>query len=116
MTNYTLDTRKLDSLVRDTPDRADQWLRALAQEITDDIKLSFGTSPSPPGGPPGVDTGALRASMHWSRLGHLHYQIADGVDYGADLELIKDRPFMLPMIESWRGRIGQHAREFGIIR
>lgn len=53
---------------------ADQWARAIvpainagltaaAQVCADQAVQSFGSSPSPPGSPPGVDTGLLRNSI-----------------------------------------------------
>ena len=111
-----LDTRKLDELVNEMPGGADAFLRWVAQQITDEIKLSFGSSPSPRGGPPGVDTGALRASMHWYERGDLEYVVSDGVEYGQYQELIYDRPFMTPVFESWRDKVWDEAARFGIVK
>lgn len=111
-----LDMKKFGEVIANTPGECDAWLRSVAQQITDDIKLSFGTSPSPPGGPPGVDTGALRASMHWYESGKLEYTVSDGVEYGQYLELVWDRPFMTPMFELWRDKLGDDARQWGIIK
>jgi hypothetical protein len=99
---------KLDRLISDNPQNADRALRMVAQEITSDIVLSFGTSPSSPGNPPGVDTGALRGSMRWEKVEDLHYEVMDGVEYGEWLELgtskMAARPFFTPVFEEWRQR------------
>ena len=114
------DFRVLDRLIRETPDKADRMLEGAAIEITGDIVVSFGSSPSPEGGPPGVDTGALRGSMHWEKQGRLHYIVADGVIYGIYQELGTERmgarPFVGPVIEEWRARrFGAFVKEFGLI-
>lgn len=113
------DRRKLHALIRNTPQKADELLRAVAEEMVGDIKLSFGTSPSAPGDPPGVDTGALRASMGWSPDGKLRILIHDGVVYGIWLEMgtskMAARPFITPQFEEWRARkFGKFARQFGV--
>jgi hypothetical protein len=89
--------------------------------MTNEIVESFGASPSPPGDPPGVDTGALRASMRWASVGEASAVIHDGVEYGVHLELgterMPARPFVAPVFERWRrGAFAQFARDFGILR
>lgn len=111
-----LDMKKFGEVIANTPGECDAWLRSVAQQITDDIVLSFGTSPSPAGGPPGVDTGALRASMHWYKVDTLSYAVSDGVEYGQYQELVYDRPFMTPAFETWRNKIGDDARRWGLIK
>ena len=70
------------------------------------IKKSFGTSPSQPGEPPGVDTGRLRNSITheieealWDIIG----RVGTNVEYARDLELgnkqIKPRPYLRRAIE-----------------
>ncbi len=114
------DFRKLDQIIRDTPERGDRMLAGAAIEITGDIVVSFTTSPSSPGEPPGVDTGSLRASMHWEKVGNLHYIVADAVAHGIFMELgtstIAPRPFMNPVFEEWRVRkFAQFIKDFGLI-
>lgn len=112
-----------------------QWGDAVAQEVTDDIKLSFGTGAvdrmykrgraihyaSAPGYPPAVDTGALRASMHWKRVGKHKWRIQDGVECGIWLELgttrIEPRPFLGPVILKWNQvKLVASALSFGLIK
>jgi len=119
VTNITLDDRVLRQILRNLPDNIDNWLDGAATEIVNDIKLSFGTSPSSPGEPPGVDTGALRASMRWERGGQFERLIMDGVEYGVGLEYgtsrMAARPFVNPVFEEWRRKLGDSARRAGLI-
>lgn len=128
------DTRKLQRLAQQSPQMLDAALRGVAEEMTGDIKLSFGTSPagrtytrgsvthvaSQPGYPPNVDTGTLRASMRWAKAGRLTYHIMDGVEYGVMLEFgtsrMAARPFIVPAFEDWRRRkFADFIRRNGII-
>ena len=70
------------------------------------IKKSFGTSPSQPGEPPGVDTGRLRNSITheieealWDIIG----RVGTNVEYGKWLELgtkdMSPRPYLRRAIE-----------------
>lgn len=98
------------------PLQADTVLRALSTEGVTEAKMSMTLSPatgreytrrrsrhiaSSPGNPPRVDTGLLRASIHFTKIKVLHYEIRDGVPYGIFLELgtvrMGARPFMIPM-------------------
>lgn len=116
-----VDKRRLQRLIRENPQMADDALASAATAILSEIVLSFNTSPpgatygrhvaSQPGYPPNIDTGTLRASMRMERIGKLHYEIRDGVGYGVFLELgtsrMAARPFVAPVMEEWR------QREFG---
>lgn len=124
------DTRVLQRMIRETPGRLDDALRGIANEVANDIILSFGDSPpgrtygnhvaSRPGYPPNVDTGALRASIRAERDKALVYHVLDGVEYGAYLELgsenIAPRPFVAPVFEEWqRRKFVQFLREADIL-
>jgi hypothetical protein len=117
--HYELDTRVLDGILANSDVQLEEWLDALAEDIVSDIKLSFGESPSQPGEPPGVDTGALRASMHWEPDGRLRRVIMDGVEYGLYLEegttTLQPRPFVQPVFHFWRSQVGKHAADFGLL-
>lgn len=135
------DRRKLQQLIRETPGKADELLRAAATEMVGDIVESFGTgvtmgavgrdargrftkrertsTPSKPGDPPNVQTGELRASIRAAPDGKLRVLIHDGVEYGAYLELgtnrMAARPFINPVFEEWRqGKFGRFVRDFGV--
>lgn len=113
------DRTKLQQLIREVPERADQLLRGVATEMVGDIVQSFGTSPAPAGDPPGVVSGDLRASIRFAPDGRLRYLVHDGVEYGAYLELgterMAARPFINPVFEEWRQRkFGEFARDFGV--
>jgi len=127
------DTRKLQDLVRTSPEKADAALRKMAEEMVSDIKLSFNTSPpgrtytrggvthvaSVEGYPPNVDIGTLRASIGWSPDGRLRYLVHDGVEYGIHLEdgteHMGPRPFMAPAFEARRRTFAQFLRDEGLI-
>lgn len=124
-----VDLSKLRQIAQQEPARVDAWMRGVAQTITDDVKLSFGSGPggrtykrkkryhiaSSPGYAPNVDTGTLRASIKWKPTGKLKYQISDGVHYGVYLEYgtsrMAARPFMGPVFTDWGGKIEKDARE-----
>ena len=113
------DRRTLHALIRQTPERVDALGRAVATAMVGEMVESFGTSPAPAGGPPGVDTGALRASVGWVAEGERRWLLHDGVEYGVYQELgvgdLPARPWMTPVFEAWRQRrFGQFAREFGV--
>lgn len=122
-----IDVRGIDKILREQPHRSDRWLAGVAETMVTEVKLSMTDSPpdtsraisvgkgrvhypSLPGNPPRVDTGALRASIRAAKVGHLHYEIRDGVEYGEDLEFgLKrggaPRPFMRPVFDRWRKQI-----------
>lgn len=115
-----LDTRALDRRIRETPEQTSRFLEAAANAMNTEIVLSFGESVSTPGDPPGVDTGALRASMRVVKVQRLRFEIRDGVLYGIHLELgtekMAARPFITPVFERWRRReFGRFARESGFL-
>lgn len=106
-----LDTKGLQKLMKSTPAKVEKWLDSEAEAMVTDIKLSFGTSPSEPGNPPGVDTGTLRSTIRWERQGAFTRHIMDGVEYGIYLEDIYNRPFMAPAFAREQKIIGQSARD-----
>lgn len=97
--------------------KAGELISAVAFECERYIKQSFGTSPSPPGGPPGVDTGALKASIHTETVNALTRRVADAVEYGVYLEFgtvrnnHEKRPFMLPGLVWTAGQVGKIAEQ-----
>ena len=105
--SFRVEQNDLPRIARELPGILDKILRGVATDMVSDIKLSFGSSPASPGGPPGVDTGTLRASIKWKKQGKLSYIIHDGVLYGIMLEFATARrkyafPFMRPVFEEWR--------------
>lgn len=112
---FDVDLRPLERLIADNPATVQRFGRMLAQEGTNDIVTSFTPGRSLPGQPPGVDTGALRASMRWQRTGTYQWDIMDGVEYGIELELGRSnmaaRPFVNPAFERLRRNIPQIAQE-----
>ena len=122
----TVDTSIMDRVIRETPGQVDALLDSLAETLKNDIVLSFGTSPSSPGDPPGVDTGTLRASIGWKSEGDRRRVVHDGVEYGVYLEYgtesetggvkMAPRPFMGPAFERMRVKLADYVRDFGVIK
>lgn len=122
-----VDVSGLEELLRDEPQRVEDLLDWLAEDIVTEIKLSFGSSPpgktyqrgsvshtaSQPGNPPNVDTGALRASIRWEKTGKLERTVSDGVEYGLGLEdgteRIAPRPFFRPAFDKGRQTLERDA-------
>ncbi len=104
-----IDRRKLDDIIRNSPVKVTNLLDATAFEGEGYVKRSFGTSPSKAGDPPGVVTGALRASIHVERTDEFTRAIVTGVDYAIPLEFgtrhMAARPFMAPMAYWLEGQI-----------
>lgn len=119
-----IDTAQLKRLRTSHKKKADQALRALAEEGVTIVKLSMTESPasgrmykrgskyhtaSSPGNAPRVDMGTLRASIKSERERELRYIVSDGVIYGVYLEFgtekMAARPFMTPMIEELKKKI-----------
>lgn len=122
-----VDVSGLDRLLQTEPNKLEDWLDMLAEDIVTDIKLSFGTSPpgetytrgsvthvaSQPGYPPNVDIGTLSGSIGQEKTGTLERTISDGVEYGIHLEDgtedIDPRPFMVPAFARARANIESNA-------
>ena len=71
--------------------------------VESDVKRSFVTSPSPPGGPPGVDTGRLRTSITHEveeTINEIVGRVGTNLDYAIFLEYgtsrMAARPFLRP--------------------
>lgn len=123
-----LDTSGMDRLLREEPQKVERFLDWMAESMVAEIVTSFGSGPggmtytrgsvshtaSQPGYPPNVDTNALRASIRWEPTGRFERTIMDGVEYGIWLEdgteRIRPRPFMGPVFDEARRRIGREAR------
>lgn len=112
-------TQRLELILRTTPENGERALRMVAEEMVTDIKLSFGTSPSAPGEPPGVDTGTLKGGIMATPDGPGRILIHDQVEYGVYLEFgterMDPRPWMTPVFEAWRGRIGRYLKDQGLL-
>lgn len=108
-------TDKLDRLIQDFPEQVEDALSKLALDTQADVTDSWNpASPAPAGGPPGVDTGALKNSVKARHTGPLEWTLADwatdqyGGDYGLDLEFghvtrggnfVGPWPWMRPAVE-----------------
>ena len=123
-----VDDRELLRLIGDMPEARAAFLDQEAEAVKNYVVQSFGTSPSSPGEPPGVDTGNLRASINWSADGPGRRIVSDGTEegYGLDLEFgtsnedgstrMAPRPFMRPAFDWLRRNIRDHARRFNWMR
>lgn len=125
------DISVLENLIKNFPHSADDWLRGVGEQVMGDVKLGMLESPadgatykrgkkgthtaSSPGNPPRPDMGTLVNSLRVVRVGELHYELRDGVEYGYWLEIgtehIAARPFVSPVFEEWRGKIVKDAIE-----
>jgi hypothetical protein len=103
----TQDTTALDFLAMATPRVALVAVQKTAFDMVRDVQQSFSSeSPSAPGSPPGVDTGALKNSIKAEQTGEMEMTIHDGVAYGLAQEYgslsadgsqhLPARPFMYP--------------------
>lgn len=130
----TEDSRVLDALIANGPTQMDEWLGGVAEQINNEIVLSMNTSPpgreyrrgsvthvaSQPGYPPNVDIGTLRASMHVTKVGRLHFEIRDGVEYGIYLEDGTESmgawPFVGPVFNQWGEQaLARDLQRFGLL-
>lgn len=132
MTLVKKDLKKLQDMIASLDTELDDWIAGVAHTINGEIVTSFGSGPggetyqrggvshtaSSPGYPPNVDTGALRASMNVQRLAPLQYRVQDGVEYGIYLEdgttNIAPRPFVGPVFEEWKRKIGRELKQSGL--
>lgn len=130
-----VDTERLEQIIAELPNNAEDFLAAVATEMVGDIIHGMDTSPadgltywrgnvvhiaSSPGNPPVPDTGELRASIDHRKTGVLEQTIHDGVEYGRYLELgtefIEPRPFFVPVFEDWRvNKFGQFVRDYPLV-
>lgn len=100
MMRVVVNTQHLDKLVKGLP--VNTFLKKLAMDTDADMDNSFSSqSPSPVGGPPGVDTGNLKNSTVVVARGKA-WVLLVGADYGADLEYgtrkMGARPFLRPAV------------------
>lgn len=87
-----VDTAPLDAMAAAMPGRVDKILAEVCAAIEGDAKQN-----AP------VDTGALRNSIAFERVGELIYSVHDGVFYGVFNELgtryMRAHPFFIPAVE-----------------
>lgn len=107
-----IDKTKLENLIRVSPQKAVDFIDALAFDGEGYAKRSMGMSPSAPGDAPGVVTGALRSSIHVENAGKYKRQIVAGTDYAIHLEYgtskMAARPFFGPMIMYLQRNVSRH--------
>ena len=127
----TVDVRKLQAIIAQSPQVMGTELRKLAFEGERYVKQSFGTgskgrqygnhTASGEGSPPAVDTGKLRNSINVKKVGTFGYSINTGdTEYAPHLEFgttkMGARPFMLPMAVWLRGQMNDENRWRGIAK
>jgi hypothetical protein len=125
-----VDTRILDRIAAQLGDKIDDFIGEAANEMLNDVVLSFGSSPpgieykrgdsvhiaSAPGYPPNPDTGTLRGSMMVSREQANERLIHDQTEYGVyqeyGTEEIEARPFLGPVVHAWQNqKLADFARQ-----
>lgn len=126
-----LDKRKLEQMIRTQPQVTGQWLRMVSVEMVGDLKESMLDSPasgatysrgegrthtaSSPGNPPRPDMGVLINTVRERSVKPFHRVIEVGTEYALPLEFgttrVQARPFMRPLFEAWRDKIGKHAQD-----
>jgi phage gpG-like protein len=128
--DVVVDTRILERIIADLPDKIDSFIEEVANEMLNDVVLSFGSSPpgieykrgdsvhvaSSAGYPPNPDTGTLKASMTVSRERANERIVHDQTEYGVyqeyGTEAIEARPFLGPVARSWQNqKLAEFARQ-----
>lgn len=117
-----IDKRVMLRLIKTTPQNLKVFMDSVAEEIKTDVRVSFpAVSPSPAGGPPGIDTTALLQSINIEPVSEFGRAIHDGVLYGVVHEMgignHPPRPFMTPVFQDWaNGKFEAAAKSFGLIK
>ena len=104
-----IDTRILDKFAQMTDVNVGQALKAAAFQVEG---LAKGLAP--------VDTGALKNSIHTTKIDELEYRVGDAVEYGIYQELgthkMAAHPFLIPALRKAVQQIyAAVEREFGKI-
>lgn len=125
-----LDKRLLEQIIRQSPQKAGQAVRAVALEGQRIVQMSFGTGAagrsythgsvthvaSAPGEFPAIDTGALLNDIHVENRGAYTQAIVSSMDYAPHLEFgtskMAARPFMGPMARELEREAPQVFRGF----
>ncbi len=133
MASFTMkvDTAKMEQIIAQLPNGANDLLAAIATEMVGDMVQGMDDSPadgqvygnhiaSSPGNPPRPDTGELRASITHTPTGALQETIHDQTEYGKLQEFgtedIDARPWMKPVFEKWnRGKYANFASRFTLV-
>ena len=120
--DVVIDVTKLKQIQRMLDVNTDRFVAELATDTVRDIKQSFGTSPAPDGGPPGVDTGNLRASIQIDKMDNAKYRVFTDVDYAPWLEFGTYRggklwmwPFFLPAVMRTVRKVNQNGRAARVV-
>ncbi len=82
----TLDKKKLTRIIRESPKKADAICGKLVGDIEATVKASFGSSPSAPGDPPGIDTGYLKNRTYSEKRADFSWAVVEATEYAALLE------------------------------
>lgn len=91
---FTVALHKLESKAIEAIEELAKTGQSYAKELVS------GTSPSPPGAPPGLVTGRLRAGIITHKVSNTHWLLVSNAPYSIYLELgtvnMAARPFMRP--------------------
>jgi HK97 gp10 family phage protein len=111
-----LDMRKLEKLAHNHNADVNRVLGVLAVELEGDIKDKFSRqSPSPVGGPPGIDTGNLKNSIRAEQASAKVWVVAAYTDYAAYLEYgtgkMGARPYFRPAVKRLTQRFARAFKD-----
>lgn len=108
-----LNTKRLDEMLKDNPDKADKAAKIAAELIVNDIRGSWsGSSPSSPGSAPAVVTGELDASIRAEKVSggnNPTYSIEASAGHAGYLEKgtrhMAKRPYIYPAMRRMRNKL-----------
>lgn len=108
-----LNTKRLDEMLRENPDKAAKATEIAADLVVNDIRGHWsGSSPSSPGNAPAVVSGALDASINSEKVSggnHPVYVVTAGAEHAGYLEKgtknMAKRPFIYPAVRRMRNKL-----------
>lgn len=110
-----LKTKELELINKECLTNADRIVAKIANDWAGYAIGHMTVSPSDPGEPPGVDTGALKNSIGADQVKPGVWKVHDGVEYGAYLEFgtahMAARPWFEPSLQIIKDRLPSDLKE-----
>lgn len=110
-----MDTTRLDDIAKQAPKDIQERNRKFAEDMVDRVQASFGDSPSRPGDPPGIVTGAEKAGVHAVQVSPTEWAVQTSEPYDSFMEYgtrhIAPRPFMRPVYEDLRNEVDDRYKD-----